>query len=46
MTAEHVAIAAIIIGAGSEIIALIPSIRANSWVQLILSALRAAFPKR
>ena len=46
MTAEHVAIAGIIVAAGSEIIALIPWIRANSWIQLLMSALRAAFPKR
>lgn len=39
------AVIAIIIAAGSEIIALLP-IRSNSWVQLLLSALRMAFPKR
>lgn len=46
MTAEQIAIIAIIIGAGSEIFALIPSMRANSWIQLLMSALRTAFPKR
>tara|TARA_R110000868_G_scaffold55541_9_gene172743 strand:- start:3477 stop:3614 length:138 start_codon:yes stop_codon:yes gene_type:complete len=45
MTAEQIAITAIIIGAGSEILALLP-IRSNSWVQLLMSALRTAFPKR
>ena len=45
MTAEHVAIVAIVVAAGSEIIALLP-IGSNSWVQLIAKALRQAFPKR
>ena len=36
---------AIVIAAGSEIIALLP-IKENSWVQLILKALRIIFPKR
>lgn len=36
---------AIIVAAGSEIIALLP-IKANSWVQLILKALKVLFPKR
>lgn len=39
------AIIAIIVAAGSEIIALLP-IRSNSWIQLILQALRTFFPKR
>lgn len=43
-TANAVAIAAILVGAGSEIIALSP-LRANSWVQLILQCLRLVFPK-
>ena len=46
MTPETIAMVAIIVAAGSELIALIPSIRANSWIQLILSALRTAFPKK
>lgn len=45
MSPEHAAIIAIIIAAGSEIIALSP-LRSNSWVQLLLSAARMAFPKR
>lgn len=36
---------AIIIAAGSEIITLLP-IKENSWVQLILKALKVIFPKR
>lgn len=39
------AVLAIVIAAGSEIIALLP-IKENSWVQLILKALRIIFPKR
>lgn len=45
MDANTVAIAAILVAAGSEIIALLP-IRSNSWVQLMLKALKIAFPKR
>jgi hypothetical protein len=39
------AVLAIVIAAGSEIIALLP-IKENSWVQLVLKALRIIFPKR
>jgi len=45
MTAEQVAITAIVVAAGSEIIALLP-IQSNSWVQLLFKALRSVFPKR
>lgn len=45
MTAEQVAIAAVVIAAGSEIIALTP-LRSNSWIQLVLQALKLMFPKR
>jgi hypothetical protein len=45
MTAEQVAILAIVIAAGSEIIALTP-LRSNSWIQLMLQALKLMFPKR
>jgi hypothetical protein len=38
-------IIAIIIAAGSEIIALLP-IRSNSWVQLLIKGLQSLFPKR
>ncbi len=39
------AVVAIIIAAGSEIIALLP-IKENGWVQLIVKALKIVFPKR
>lgn len=45
MDANTIAIIAIIVGAGSEIITLLPC-RSNSWLQLLMSALRTAFPKR
>jgi hypothetical protein len=45
MTAEQVAIVAVVIAAGSEIIALTP-LRSNSWIQLLLQALKMMFPKR
>jgi hypothetical protein len=36
---------AIIVAAGSEIIALLP-VKENSWVQLLVKALKILFPKR
>ena len=45
MKPETVAIIAIVIAAGSEIIAISP-LRSNSWVQLLLQALKLMFPKR
>jgi hypothetical protein len=45
VTAEQVAILAVVIAAGSEIIALTP-LRSNSWIQLVLQALKLMFPKR
>ena len=45
MTPEIIAIIAIIVAAGSEIIAISP-LKSNSWVQLILKALKVVFPKR
>ena len=39
------AVIAIVIAAGSEIITLLP-IKENSWVQLIMKALKIIFPKR
>jgi len=39
------AVIAIVIAAGSEIITLLP-IKENSWVQLVLKALKIIFPKR
>lgn len=45
MNPETIAIIAIIIAAGSEIIALTP-LKSNSWIQLLLTAARMAFPKK
>jgi hypothetical protein len=45
MDPTTIAVIAVIVAAGSEIIALLP-IRSNSWVQLIVKALKIAFPKR
>lgn len=45
MNPETVAILAIVIAAGSEIIAVSP-LRSNSWLQLLLQALKLMFPKR
>jgi hypothetical protein len=45
MSPETVAILAIIIAAGSEIIALTP-LKSNSWIQLLLTAARMVFPKK
>lgn len=45
MDPTTVAVIAIVIAAGSEIIALSP-LKSNSWLQLVLQALKLAFPKR
>lgn len=45
MNTETIAIIAILIAAGSEIIALTP-LKSNSWIQLLLTAARMAFPKK
>lgn len=45
MDAQTVAVIAVILAAGSEIIALTP-LKSNSWIQLLLQALRLMFPKR
>ena len=45
MDANALAIIAIIVAAGSEIIALLP-IQSNSWIQVLMNALRSIFPKR
>jgi hypothetical protein len=45
MTDQHVAMIAIIVAAGSELIGM-SSLRSNSWIQLALQALRLAFPKK
>lgn len=44
MDAQTVAVIAIILAAGSEIIALTP-LKSNSWIQLLLQALKLMFPK-
>ena len=45
MDAQTAAVIAIVLAAGSEIIALTP-LKSNSWVQLLLQALKLMFPKR
>ena len=45
MSAETIAIIAIIVAAGSEVIAISP-LKSNSWIQLLLQALKIMFPKR
>jgi hypothetical protein len=45
MTEEQIAVAAIVIAAGSEIIGM-SKLRSNSWIQLVLQGLRLLFPKR
>jgi hypothetical protein len=45
MSPETLAIIAIIVAAGSEIITLMP-IKENSWVQLVIKALKVVFPKK
>lgn len=45
MSPETAAIVAIIIAAGSELIALSP-LKSNSWIQLLLQAARLVFPKQ
>ena len=43
--ATTLAIIAVLIAAGSEVIGMLP-IRENSWVQLIVKVLQTAFPKQ
>jgi len=45
MTEEQIAVAAIVVAAGSEIIGM-SKLRSNSWIQLVLQGLRLLFPKR
>jgi hypothetical protein len=45
VSVETAAIIAIVIAAGSEIIAISP-LRSNSWLQLLLQAGRMMFPKK
>ena len=43
--ATTVAVIAIVVAAGSEIIAVSP-LKSNSWLQLLCQVLRLAFPKQ
>jgi methionine aminopeptidase len=45
MDPSTIAVIAIVVGAGSEIISLLP-IKANGWIQLIFTALKTLFPKK
>ena len=45
MTQEQIAVVAIVVAAGSEIIGM-SKLRSNSWIQLVLQGLRLLFPKR
>lgn len=45
MSVETAAIVAIVIAAGSEIIAISP-LKSNSWLQLLMQAGRMMFPKK
>jgi len=45
MDPSTIAIIAIVVGAGSELLTLLP-IKSNSWIQLIFSALKTLFPKK
>ena len=45
MDDKTIAVAAIIVAAGSEIIGM-SKLKSNSWIQLVLQALRLTFPKR
>lgn len=45
VSVETAAVIAIVIAAGSEIIAISP-LKSNSWLQLLLQAARVVFPKR
>jgi hypothetical protein len=45
MTDQHMAILAIIVAAGSELIGM-SNLRSNSWIQLVMQVLRLAFPKK
>ena len=45
MDDQTVAVIAIIVAAGSELIGM-SSLKSNSWIQLIFQGLRLMFPKR
>jgi len=42
---DHIAVIAILVAAGSEVIAVSP-LKSNSWLQLLFQVLRLAFPKQ
>jgi hypothetical protein len=46
MSVQTVAVIAVVVAAGSEIMAITPSLKANSWLQLIFSVLKVLFPKK
>jgi hypothetical protein len=46
MDVQTVAVIAVVVAAGSEIMAMTPSLKANSWLQLIVSVLKVLFPKK
>jgi len=45
MTTEQLAIAGVVVAAGSEIIGMSP-LKSNSWVQLLMQGLKIMFPRR
>lgn len=45
VSVENAAIIAIVIAAGSEILAITP-LKSNSWLQLLFQAARLMFPKQ
>jgi hypothetical protein len=45
MTDQQIAVAAVVVAAGSEIIGM-SKLKSNGWIQLGLQALKLTFPKR
>ena len=45
MDDQTVAVIAVVVAAGSELIGM-SKLKSNSWIQLLLQALRLVFPKR
>jgi hypothetical protein len=45
MTDQQIAVAAVVVAAGSEIIGM-SKLRSNSWIQLLFQGLQLMFPKR
>ena len=46
MDYQTIAVVAVAVAAGSEIIGMTPSLKANSWVQLVFTILKVVFPKK